>query len=958
MRGTRAASSREGMLLLSRLILSLAKRPRVSLLLMVVATLAAMSGITRIRFDGSLASLSVADDPARLYNEQIRREFGDEEIGIVLLDSDNVYTPQNITQLRSLTDTLAKVPGVSRTLSITNAGDPVADVFNPPPLLAPGAIDAGSIAKLRERVAANPIYVPNLVAKDGKAAAVTVFFRNAVSTDDEAKVDSDVQAVLAGYQGDGRIYYTGMSHIRVQAVERMQHDLVGFLPISLLLMGVVLYGMFRSVRATLLPLGAIALDVGCLLGLMGWFDEPITLATLVLPSLLLVIGGSYAIHVVDAYLELVRRPGGADLKPEEIFRIVLGEIGLPVSVSAVTNAIGFGSLAIHPIPAIAGLGKFAVLGIGVVTVGCILGIPLALLSLPGRRVGVPASSPSGTNPVTATDTGRESEADSAEGAEQRLPRLERWVSYLGGVCVDHRWKVLSASAAVTCFAAWGATRVQVDTDFLKAFRPDSPVRQSFDAIEQRLAGPNPISVIIHGPEPGYFRDIGAIRRVKDFQVFAEGLEGVDESLSIVDYLDELDLGLQQAGGEVVVNEATGQVEEAPPPGSFWDDPEHQLPQVLQLVAANPRSFSSVVDQNFQRLQITLRTSLTGSLETSALVEKIKEYSDKAFPPGVNVRMTGTLVVMASVSDRILQGQVESTVVAYGIILILLSVMFLSLRVGLMAMIPNVIPNVVFFGVMGFGGIELNLATSIIAAVALGISVDDTVHYMARLNRMVKAKNTQREALLATLDLVSRPVIATTVTLAAGFMVMVTSDFTIISTFGWLTALTMMVALVTNLFLVPAILATVPVISVWDLVSSRLGPSPHLTIPLFEGLGRLGVRLVVLLGRLQTFRRGEFVVRRGEDGREMYLILAGDGQVQLDHGVNIPLPRGGIVGEMALLRRAPRGADVVASTDLDALVIDEAFLRRLRIRYPRLASKFFLNIARILSDRLDVANRRP
>ncbi|MFN2376893.1 MAG: MMPL family transporter, partial [Candidatus Binatia bacterium] len=539
-----------------------------------------------------------------------------------------------------------------------------------------------------------------------------------------------------------------------------------------------------------------------------------------------------------------------------------------------------------------------------------------------------------------------------------VPRLERLVGQLGGICVDHRLKVLAGAAAITCLAAWGAARVQVDTDFLKAFRKDSSVRQSFTVIQEKLAGPNPISVVIHGPEPGYFRDFTAIRRVKDFQDFVEGLDGVDESLSLVDYLDELDLGLQQAGGEVILNEATGEVIESPPPLSFWKSPDKQLPQVLQLVSANPRSFAGVVDKDFQRLHITLRTSLTGSLETSALLEKVKAYADEAFPRGVEVKMTGTLVVMASISDRILQGQVESTVVAYGIIFLVLSIMFLSLRVGLMAMIPNVIPNVVFFGVMGFGGIELNLATSIIAAVALGISVDDTVHYMARLNRVVKTTGTQREALLATLHIVGRPVIATTVTLAAGFLVMVTSNFAIISTFGWLTALTLMVALVTNLFLVPAILATVPVISVWDLVSSRLGPSPHLTIPLFEGLGRLGVRLVVLLGRLRTFRRGEFVVRRGDEGREMYLILTGSGQVQLDHGVNIPLPRGGIVGEMALLRRAPRGADVVASSDLDALVIDEAFLRRLSIRYPRLASKFFLNIARILSDRLDVANRRP
>ncbi|MFN2378313.1 MAG: RND family transporter, partial [Candidatus Binatia bacterium] len=380
--------------MLNRSIRSIARRPRLSLLLMVGATLVALSGIARIGFDGSLASLSVPDDPARIYNEQIRREFGDEEIGIALLASDDVYSPENVTALRELTERLAGVDGVSRTLSIANASDPVADVFNPPPLLEAGPVTAASIAKLRERVAANPIYVPNLVSADGKAAAVTVFFKNAVTTDDEAAVDRDVQAVLAGYRGDGTIHYTGMSHIRVQAVERMQHDLLGFLPASLLLMAVVLYGIFRSVRATLLPLAALALDVGCLVGLMGWFGEPITLATLVLPSLLLVIGGSYSIHIVDAYLELVRNPQLADLDSEEIFSRILGEIGLPVLVSAFTNAIGFGSLAIHPIPAIAALGKFAVLGIAVVTVGCVLGIPLALLSMPGRRAR-PAPAPAG-----------------------------------------------------------------------------------------------------------------------------------------------------------------------------------------------------------------------------------------------------------------------------------------------------------------------------------------------------------------------------------------------------------------------------------------------------------------------------------------------------------------------------------------------------------------------------------
>ncbi len=373
--------------------------------------------------------------------------------------------------------------------------------------------------------------------------------------------------------------------------------------------------------------------------------------------------------------------------------------------------------------------------------------------------------------------------------------------------------------------------------------------------------------------------------------------------------------------------------------------------------AEDKEFKRSLHRIALRLHLTLRTSLSGSRETAELVKQIQTYASVVFPRGVEVQLTGTLVVMSSISDRILQGQVESTALAFGIIFVLLSLMFLSVRVGIVAMIPNIVPNVLFFGVMGLGGIELNLATSIIAAVALGISVDDTVHYMARLNRLVKTSTSQRDALLTALGLIGRPVIATTLTLAAGFLVMMTSNFVIISAFGWLTAMTMLIAMVCNLLLLPAILATVPVVSVWDLASSRLGTRPHMTIPLFHGLGRFGVRLVVLLGRLRTFSRGESLARKGEEGHEMYLLLAGSAEVRLEGGTHISLSRGGIVGEMALLRRSLRGADVVATSKVEALVIDKDFLRRLQIRYPRLAAKFFLNVARILSDRLEEANRR-
>ena len=907
----------------------LGRRPRTWLTVLLLLTLAAAAGIPQIRFDSSLESLTVPGDPARVFYAEMKEVFGSEEIGVVLLLDDNVYRAEVLTGLRDLTQKISRVEGVAKALSLASAKDPAADVLTPPLLLARGTINASSAGRLRERVAANPIYIPHLVSESGKAIAINIFF--SLDAKGQERIDDEIVAILATYDGPAELYYTGVSHIRVQAVRAMRADLLRFLPLSLLGMMIVLWLTFRSLRAVVLPLASIAIGVAALLGMMGWLGAPITLPTLVLPTLLLVIGGSYSIHVTGTVLSLGSKRG------DEGMAAVLRNVGLPIAVSALTTAVGFGSLALHPIPALARLGAFAVVGIVIMAAGCLYGLPLAFFALPERA--------------------RPSEA--AVNAGGGAPWIDRLATSIAEVGVNYRHWVFAVALFLGAGAVLGAARIEVDTDFLSAFREDSDVAIANRMVSEQLAGANPVSIVITGPVTGYFKSIVPLRHVKDFQEFVEELDGVDATMSIIDYLEEIDLGLQAAGdGDFAVNDAGELVEKKPPP-SFWDAPREQLPEIFQLVALSPDTFSGVVDKDFRRLRVTVRTSVSGSLATKALVGDIEAYAATVFPLGVEVQPTGNPVVVAEVSDRVLGGQIESLVLAFGVILGVLTVLFLSLRVSIAAMLPNVLPVLLFFGIMGWSGVALNIATSIIAAVALGIAVDDTIHYMAHLARIVKTAPSQREALLLTMDEVGRPVIATSFTLTAGFLVMLLSGFALISQFGWLSATTMITAMVANLVLLPALLANVPVISVWDLVAKSLGPSPQKTISLFHGLNGLAVRLVVLMGTLRSFQRGERIVERGQPGREMYLVLEGEAEVRGTDGETLlaSLRRGDVLGEMALLRSAVRSADVVAMGAVEVLVIDEDFLRRLRARYPRFASRFFLNIARILSDRLEDANRR-
>lgn len=924
---------------MNRLTRFFAKAPRLTLLFLIGLGSAAAMGLAHLDFDSSLETLTERDDPARRLHREVQAVFGDQEIGVIAILVDDAYTPEVLEELRKLTDRIAGIPYVAKSMSLTSVSDPVADVIAPPPLVAKGPIDAEVAQRVRQRVSENPIFTPHLVAEDGRAVAINIFFTERPG-DAEGEIDAEILRAIDEYEGPGETHYAGMSHIRVRSTDMMRSDLVRFLPLSLLCMMVVLWIAFRSLRATLLPVFSIVFGVSVLLGLMGWFNAPITITTLVLPSLLLVIGGSYSVHVTAAVLE-------SGENAEEGLPELLGRVGLPVAISALTTAVGFGALALHPIPAISRLGKFAVLGIVVLAVVALYGLSLMFFALPARGAAR-------RNARSESDPAR---LEPAAGHASYLDWLDRALERAADIAVRRRGWVFAISGALMAVGLAGAARVEVDTDLLSSFKSGSDVRVAHEAITDRLAGPNPISIVVSGPEKGHFRSLAALRHIRDFQTYINGLEDVDASLSLLDYLQEIDLGLRNCdGGEFVINER-GELVEAPCPESFWDDPG-QLDQVLELVALSPDSFRGVVDSDFRRLRITARTAISGSLGTAALTERIREYVDTRFPRGLEVDLTGNLVVVSTVSDKVLGGQVQSVALAFLVIFGVLSLQFLSLRVGVAAMIPNVLPLLMFFGVMGWAGIELNLGTSIIAAVALGISVDDTIHYMTTLNRVVKTSRSQHDALCATMRIVGRPVVATSITLTAGFLVMLVSRFGLIITFGWLSAMTMMVALLTNIFVLPAVLATVPVISVWDLVTFQLGPAPNRTIALFNGLSALGVRLVVLLGRVKAFGEGDAVIRRGERGNEMYLVLQGEAEVHDSKGrVLAMLRRGDVVGEMALLRSTERSADVVASKPLEALVIDEDFLRRLRVLYPRFASRFFLNIARILSDRLEEANAR-
>src|SRR5207245_4078546 len=225
-------------------------------------------------------------------------------------------------------------------------------------------------------------------------------------------------------------------------------------------------------------------------------------------------------------------------------------------------------------------------------------------------------------------------------------------------------------------------------------------------------------------------------------------------------------------------------------------PKSLDPLINQISASE--AIKIAVTPDFRTASILVRTNLSGSRRVEETLDRIRLYVAEHFPAEIPVNLTGTLVLLTGTASDIVAGQIKILTLSLGIIFLVMTTMFLSAKIGFFAILPNVVPIVLFFGMMGWLGILLNLGTSLIAAIALGIAVDSTIHYMARLNLELRGETDQVAALVRTVRTVGLPIVYTTVALFLGFLSFAFSSFVAIQNFGILTAFTMAAALGANL----------------------------------------------------------------------------------------------------------------------------------------------------------------
>lgn len=899
-------------------------RPKLVLFWLALLTTFFAYHARHIQFDSSIDSLLPQGDPEKLYYDEVRQLFGSDDIAVIAILADDVYAPQTLEKIKRLTEAFRRLPEVKSVASLTNAKDIIRSVAEEDTLLIPDIPSSpAEVELIKRKLAEMPIYLHNLVSPDGRAAAINLTFLDSITDEEFVRrgVDERIQEIIEREQGPEQLYYTGLPHFKAYSAVTMRRELVELLPLTLLLIIGVLFLSFRSVRGVLLPSLTVVMSLIWTLGIMVLAGSRISVGTFALPPLVLVLGIAYSLHIVAEYFEQARSGRPVD----EVVLETLRTSSVPVLIAAVTTALGFLSLLVNRVVSIREMGLYSSIGILLAYAFAVAVVPaaLVLLRLPRR----------------STDS--------------HSPRLESGLQRLVQLVIRHRNAVITVIAAICLLSVWPIPAIEVGSNFLSLFRADHPVRRAADAVSQHLVGSIGFYVVIDGTEQDIIKKWDTLRRVKDLQTYIDSLPGVDKTVSFVDYLELLEKGIQ-----AVPPEENGAAPPQPEPHTtFWENPA-QLEEVLQLAFFNSSSTAGVVNHpTYSRTNIIVRTSLETPSQIAATVQQIQAFARTLFPPELTVRPTGNVILNTRTTTDLLTGQIRSLALTASVIFVVMSVMFLSLRIGVLAMIPNLFPILVFFGLMGVSGAVLSVSTNTIASIVLGIAVDDTIHLMTRLSAKVRTTADEHQALLQTFCAVGKPVVYTSLLLFLGFLTLCLSSFVPVQEFGFLSAVTILVGLGGDVILLPALLATTHVITLWDLLYLKLGRDPQRTIRLFEGLHPWQAKIVTLMGELKTFPRGQAIIRQGELGDEMYVLISGAAEVVINTADGQArrvrqLGRGDVFGEMGWIRHHKRTADVIATEDVEVLAVNERFLTRVKRRYPRIATEIFFNLSKILSDRLE------
>ncbi len=751
------------------------------LLLLAIVTGLLVVPASSIRFDFSPRSIFLTADEEVRFLDSHREVFGEEDgIVMVLLEAEDVFAPEVLQTIVDLSDEMGNIEGIESVLSLSTVpqlrgAPPLVEVS---PLLDEVPTTADEASELKERVLSNRLYRHRFVNPEGTATAILgILADDLVEELDRRPALAEIDAMVADRSGPtSQLLVVGVPTVNREYAVRLQQDMTRSVVISVVLIMLVLVLLFRDPASVVLPMTAVGLTLLWTVGYMVLAGDSFNIINSIIPTLMLVIGVGDAVHFLTTYYQEL----GNGKPKDRAVHLMVQRIGAACLLTSATAAIGFASLMVARIDIIKGMGRVAAVGLMIAYFVILLLLPSVLKMVPAPTRGV--------------------RKDPAEGV------IGRMLVGLGRVVTDRKGLVIGGTAAICALAVLGGMRVNTDNFLLEELFKKNAVSRALHHTEDVLTGAMAVEISIRTDAEGGVLEPDVLAGMVRVQEHLAEDPFIGHSVSIADLVLEIQ-GLTD--GERTIPETRAEAVQSLLYFEMSEDPSF-LDSMVDVTRTTARI--SATQRDWGTRNFFAWYDGTGVCDERALCgTPMVELIDEAFGTtdgkrdGLEVRITGSNLVAARALSRLVEDMVLSLLTAFGVISLLMMVLLRSLRIGLLSMIPNLIPLLVTFGFMGWVGIPLRTSTALIFSVALGVAVNDTIHFVTRFREELFARGDRVEAVRATLLSTGRAIIFTSILMIFGFATMMTTRFVGIFQMGVLGAVTLSAALIGDLLLLPVCL---------------------------------------------------------------------------------------------------------------------------------------------------------
>ncbi|MBL4783630.1 MAG: MMPL family transporter [Porticoccaceae bacterium] len=814
-------------------------QPIITLVVMVLIVAALGYHAPKFRLDASADTLVLENDQSLKYYRSIKAVYGsDDSLVITYTPEADIFSDEVLQDLKQLRNKLRKVEGVGSVVSILDV-----PLIKSPPVtlldLSEGVITLESPEADRElakkEFLSSPLYRNLLVSADGTTTAMQVNFkkddkgqrlleqRDALRAKQlEGKLSKEdgqflqqysneldaynsslqeqlrimivtVRGIMDEHRQSASLFLGGVPMIASDSIEFVRHDLTTFGISVFVILIIILTVIFRRPRWVILSMLTCAISGFSMVGMLGLLNWPVTVVSSNFVSLLLILTLSLLVHLIVRYRELLNDESTGSQR-ELILETVKSKF-IPCFYTSITTMVAFGSLLVSGIRPVIDFGWIMVIGVTIAQIISFTIFPAALVLLEKEK------------PVH--------DHDFTEAITQFLARKNE--QYNGGIII-----VFMVLALVS---VWGATRLTVENRFIDYYKDSTEIYQGMELIDRKLGGTTPLDVVIDAPASFFEEDeLEDETAEADFEYYEDdfyddefgdeseiGITGssywfnsemLQKTLDIHDYLDGLD-----ESGKVISIATTMRILESLNKEILTQDFElailyKKLPDEIKQSLISP-----YMSEDGNQLRYSIRVfESDASLKRGPLLAKIRH--DLVNDLGLEdeqIHLTGMVVLYNNMLQSLFQSQILTLGVVFVAIMLMLAALFQNLRLAAIAIVPNMIAAISVLGIMGWLKIPLDMMTITIAAICIGIAVDNSIHYVHRFRDEYRNTQDYWEAARRSHSTIGRAMYYTSLTITLGFSILAFSNFIPTIYFGLLTGFSMVAALLANMTLLPLLI---------------------------------------------------------------------------------------------------------------------------------------------------------